>query len=250
MARLTSILAVLCFAVLSCGGDDGGGLKGVLSGKKITGGAKGLKPGADGKVGGKEATVSTTPVDAPETGGGIAAPNNIQSGDTGDESYQDVAYDMDGDGTSESVDVTVDDESGDTYYSWQEEDGSNVLVIDNGDGTYDIYVETAEGTVYCDGATETSTGNCMACPSGGGECQPLDDDNLYGGFEEPDTGTPPDGNACVNCIEECGEDEECAMQCPCEGSGAGCDTCMSACEQNCSGEACAYCEQGCAFYCG
>ncbi|MBM4395577.1 MAG: hypothetical protein FJ087_07800 [Deltaproteobacteria bacterium] len=235
MHRVSGAFLVLAFAIWACGGSGGGGgLKGALSGSKLAGAAKGLKKDSSGKVGGKEGTNSTAAVDAPATGGGTAAPNNIQAGDSGDETFSGVSYDIDGDGDADTVDVTVDDETGDTYYSFEEtadvdgdgdEETVDVLVVDNGDGTYDIYVEVpGEGTVVCTGATESDAGNCQACDSAG-QCQDLAGDDLYGDFEEEQTTEPPpNGNVCDQCVELC--------------------------EANCEGEACAYCDEGCAEACG
>jgi len=239
MRKLLGLACVVALMVWACGSDSGGGLKKALSGKSLSSGAKALKPGSDGKVQGKEGQKSTTQVSTPSVGG-KAGSTNLQQGDDGDEVYQDVAYDMDGDGNPETVDVIVDDETGHTYYSWTDKvdangDGTeetvNYVVVDNGDGTYDVYVEVpGEGTVVCDGVSETAAGNCEVCDASG-KCENISGDDLYGGFEE-ETATDGSGGGNESCLQECAA--SCAEGCG-EEDAQCLQNCGADCAQKCSG---------------
>jgi hypothetical protein len=121
--------------------------------------------------------------------GAAAAPS---SGKTGSDSY-----DMDGDGTEETVE-SFEADNGNTYVWWEEE-GICYLLWDEGGVVQFAYNDCAatDGAYVCSLTADGSDiESCDACNTDG-ECVPCDDDSC----EIPELGTTDPGGEIASCAD-------------------------------------------------
>lgn len=238
-------IAIVAAALTALGapGCDGGsgGLKKKLSGKDLISGAKGLKPAdKDSVIEGKTSTNESAQVQ-----GGGQTKETVQAGDSGDPVWKDVPADLDGDGIKdESVNVTLDNETGDYYVTGSFEsdvDGNgtaetvDVLVQIHKDGSGELHVDIqGYATVDCE-VSASGTGTCTVKDTKTGQVQTVSFEDLTSG----NTGSSSTGSCADQCAalakSQCGSDTECVsktqydcvMNC---GSSTGTGDCGKACD--------------------
>jgi len=209
-------LGVLC--LLACK-DEAGDARQKVSAQTLTDAADALKPtSGTAMVSGVAPKNSLVPVSR-----GGKTIDTIQPADAGDPLWEGVEYDMDGDGTDELVDVTLDDETGESYFAWTtsvdvDGDGKNEnldhLMSVSADGGYRIYGSVAElGTLEC--ALDASVlGTCTICEIATPPvCEAAELDDLFGGIGRSQVVVTDD---CIQRCEQqggiegyCGGDPQC-----------------------------------------